>query len=131
VVARDRSRLRPDFCPATTSPERLVDASGLVLDPQTRRVVLGGDDVALTRRQFALLHVLVAHPSRLLTARELSTHAWNEPWGSQESVRQTVKSIRSRLREAGVSPQHLATVRGLGYRWDPPVPTVAVSGLAS
>ncbi len=96
----------------------MADASGLVLDDASGTASYGGDPLALSARQFDLLLVLVSNPGRLITPYELAEHAWGEQLGSSETVRSAVKAVRARLRTVGASSEVLATVWGLGFRWD-------------
>src|SRR5918999_190968 len=84
------------------------EIAGLRLDPFRREVYRDGRYVALTRKQFAVLEVLVA-------AEELLERAWDEnadPFTN--AVRITVSGLRKRLGE----PWIIATVPGAGYRID-------------
>jgi two-component system response regulator VanR len=73
--------------------------------------------VALTRKQFAVLEVLVAAEGGVVSAEELLERAWDEnadPFTN--AVRITVSALRKRLGE----PPIIATVAGVGYRIDAP-----------
>jgi DNA-binding response OmpR family regulator len=118
VAVRDRSAIRPVFVPDPRRALIVADRSGLVLDERTGQASYDGTRVSLSIRQFDLLFVLVSNPGRLITSSELAEHAWGERQDSSETVRSAVKAIRSRLRAAGASPVILATVWGLGFRWD-------------
>src|SRR5258707_12705319 len=86
---------------------------GLWMDPLCREVYRGGRYVALTRKQFAVLEVLVAAEGGIVSAEELLERAWDEhadPFTN--AVRITVSALRKRLGEPGI----IATVAGLGYR---------------
>jgi two-component system response regulator VanR len=89
------------------------EIAGLRLDPFRREVHRDGRYVALTRKQFALLEVLVAAEGGVVSAEELLQRAWDrnaDPFTN--AVRITVSGLRKRLGEPGV----IATVAGAGYR---------------
>lgn len=89
--------------------------AGLQLDPFRREVYRDGRYVALTRKQFAVLEVLVAAEGGVISAEELLERAWDEnadPFTN--AVRITVSTLRKRLGE----PWLIATVPGVGYRID-------------
>src|SRR5262245_25890811 len=91
------------------------EIAGLRLDPFRREVYREGRYVALTRKQFAVLDVLVAAEGGVVGAEELLERAWDEhadPFTN--AVRITVSGLRKRLGE----PQIIATVAGVGYRID-------------
>jgi two-component system response regulator VanR len=88
---------------------------GLRLDPFRREVHRDGRYVALTRKQFAVLEVLVAAEGGVVSAEDLLRRAWDEnadPFTN--AVRITVSGLRKRLGE----PEIIATVPGDGSRID-------------
>ncbi|HTU97651.1 MAG TPA: response regulator transcription factor [Solirubrobacteraceae bacterium] len=89
------------------------ELAGLRLDPFRREVYRDGRYVALTRKQFAVLDVLLAAEGGVVSAEELLRRAWDEnadPFTN--AVRITVSALRKRLGE----PPVIATVPGAGYR---------------
>jgi len=89
------------------------EIAGLRLDPFRREVYRDGRYVALTRKQFAVLEVLVAAEGGVVSGEELLAQAWDEnadPFTN--AVRITVSALRKRLGEPGI----IATVPGVGYR---------------
>src|SRR5918994_302798 len=91
------------------------EIAGLRLDPFRREVYRDGRYVALTRKQFAVLEVLVAAEGGVVSAEELLKRAWDQnadPFTN--AVRITVSALRKRLGE----PWIIATVAGAGYRID-------------
>jgi two-component system response regulator VanR len=96
------------------------EIAGLRLDPFRREVFRDDRYVALTRKQFAVLEVLVAADGGVVSAEELLERAWDEnadPFTN--AVRITVSGLRKRLGE----PWIVATVAGVGYRIDTPADT--------
>src|SRR6266487_2215523 len=91
------------------------EIAGLRLDPFRREIYRDDRYVALTRKQFAVLEVLVAAEGGVVSAEELLERAWDEnadPFTN--AVRITVSGLRKRLGE----PWIIATVAGAGYRID-------------
>jgi two-component system response regulator VanR len=85
----------------------------LRLDPFRREVFRAGRYVALTRKQFAVLEVLMAAGGGVVSAEELLERAWDEnadPFTN--AVRITISALRKRLGE----PSPIVTVAGVGYR---------------
>jgi len=105
ALARRRAYARP--------PVREI--AGLRVDPFRREVYRDGRYVALTRKQFAVLEVLVAAEGGVVSSEELLEKAWDanaDPFTN--AVRITVSALRKRLGE----PWLIATVPGVGYRID-------------
>lgn len=91
------------------------EVAGLTVDPFRREVYRDGRYVALTRKQFAVLEVLVAAEGGVVSAEQLLERAWDEnadPFTN--AVRITVSALRKRLGEPGL----ISTVPGVGYRID-------------
>jgi two-component system, OmpR family, response regulator VanR len=91
------------------------EIGGLRLNPFRREVYRDGRYVALTRKQFAVLEVLVVAEGGVVSAEELLARAWDEhadPFTN--AVRSTASGLRKRLGE----PWIIATVPGVGYRID-------------
>ncbi len=91
------------------------ELAGLRLDPFRREVYRDGRYVALTRKQFAVLEVLLAAEGGVISAEDLLERAWDEnadPFTN--AVRITVSALRKRLGE----PWVIVTVPGVGYRID-------------
>ena len=92
------------------------EIAGIRLDPFRREVYRDGRYVALTRKQFAVLDVLVTADGGVVSAEELLERAWDEnadPFTN--AVRITVSALRKRLGE----PWVIVTVPGVGYRIEP------------
>jgi len=108
-------RLRALHRRRATNRPPVRQIAGLRLDPFRREVFRNGRYVALTRKQFAVLEVLVGAEGGVVSAEELLERAWDEnadPFTN--AVRITVSGLRKRLGE----PWVIATVPGVGYRID-------------
>ncbi|MFN4115674.1 MAG: response regulator [Inhella sp.] len=104
LVARVRALLRR--APAA--------ASGLVVDSLEARVA--GQRLPLTRRELALLQALQRAQGRTLSREQLLDAAWGSGSESTDRTVDThIKTLRAKLREAGLSDDCIRTQRGLGY----------------
>jgi DNA-binding response OmpR family regulator len=91
-----------------------------VIDPVGREVRVAGEMVHTTRKEFELLHLLVAHPGRAFSREELLDRVWNDSWaGATDTVTVHIRRLRAKLEPDPSSPRHLVTVFGVGYRFDP------------
>ncbi|QIG39904.1 response regulator transcription factor [Microbacterium sp. 4R-513] len=91
----------------------VVEYAGIRLDPFRREVYRDGHYVSLTRKQFAVLEVLLSARGGVISAEELLERAWDEnadPFTN--AVRITISTLRKRLGE----PWVIETVPGVGYR---------------
>ncbi|MFC4456403.1 response regulator transcription factor [Deinococcus sonorensis] len=105
-------RLRALYRRRTQARPPVRELAGVRVDPFRREVYRDGRYVALTRKQFAVLEVLVAAGGGVVSAETLLEQAWDEhadPFTN--AVRITVSALRKRLGE----PWVIATVAGVGY----------------
>jgi two-component system, OmpR family, response regulator VanR len=92
----------------------VIEHAGVRLDPFRREVFRNDRYIALTRKQFSVLHVLMVAAGGVVSAEDLLQRAWDEnadPFTN--SVRITISTLRKRLGE----PQLIHTVPGVGYRF--------------
>jgi len=94
-----------------------LQASNLVVDRNTRRVLLGDRAIDLTAKEFDLLAVLAEEPGKVVTRQELFTRVWDPVWvGTGKTLDVHIGSLRKKLDD----PDLIQTVRGVGYRLNPP-----------
>jgi DNA-binding response OmpR family regulator len=115
-VLADRARQR---APA----ERAVPvAEGAALDLLAHELRRDGDAVHLRPKEFRLLALLATHPGRAYTRRELLERVWGPAYaGDARTIDVHVRWLRSKIEADPERPVHLVTVRGTGYRLDPPI----------
>jgi two-component system, OmpR family, response regulator len=91
----------------------------LTLDPARRSVTRAGVPVALSAKEFALLHELMRHPGQVLSRTHLIDHVWDSAYdGGSNVVDVYVRYLREKL-DRPFGRQSIQTVRGAGYRLDP------------
>ena len=106
------------------APERpvVLRVAGLELDRARRTVRLGGQPIALSVREFALLELLMRRADEVLTRAEIIEHVWDWAYdGTSNVVDWYVMQLRQRLAGDSDAPR-IETVRGVGYvlRSEPP-----------
>jgi two-component system, OmpR family, response regulator RegX3 len=90
----------------------------LVIDRGARRVWLAGEELELTPKEFDLLGYLAEEPSRVRTREDIIARVWDEHWwGPTKTLDVHVASLRRKL---GGHHGWITTLRGVGYRLDPP-----------
>ncbi len=90
----------------------------LVVDGPSRQVRLDGAPLALTLREFDLLRFFMAHPGVAFTRVELLEKVWGWSYGDQSTVTVHVRRLREKIEADPTNPTRLATVWGVGYRWE-------------
>ncbi|MFI9563378.1 response regulator transcription factor [Streptomyces rishiriensis] len=101
--------------PPRQSPERYVEAAGLRMDPQARRVWRGARELELTRTEFELLELLVRNAGIVLDHSTIYDRIWGYDFGpGSKNLAVYVGYLRRKLDQPG-APQLIHTVRGVGY----------------
>jgi DNA-binding response OmpR family regulator len=91
---------------------------GLVVDVSARLAVLGGHELALTVREFDLLAFLIRRPGQAFTRSELLEQVWGWTFGDHSTVTVHVRRLREKVEADPTAPRRIATVWGVGYRYD-------------
>jgi len=105
------ARLRALVRRAHGQPRDCLSAHGVELDPAARAVRLAGQPVALSTREFDLLHALMLNAGRVLSREQLEQHLYS--WGQEVDSNAIEVHIHNLRRKLG--PALIQTVRGVGY----------------
>lgn len=105
----------------TRAGASLQIADGLELDLVAHELRRNGQPVHLRPKEFQLLAMLAGHPGRAFTRRQMLDRVWGlDQVGDPRTVDVHIRWLRSKVEDAPDQPVHLVTVRGVGYRLDPP-----------
>ena len=122
VTARIRAVLRRGRTPLVgqpSVPSARLTTDRLDVDVVGREARLDGEVLALTARELELLIHLMSHPGRAFDRMELLAAVWGWTVGDTATVTVHVGRLRAKVERDPAHPEHLKTVRGIGYRWDP------------
>ncbi len=115
LLARIRAALRHRAGAAGASSA--VIAGAVSIDLAARRVLRAGEEVKLTRKEYAVLAELARHPDRVLTHAHLLRVAWGEAHVDDiEYLRVAMRGLRLKLEEDPATPLLLRNEPGVGYR---------------
>jgi len=115
LVARAGAVLRRVSPPDEEAPA--IEHGPLRIEPATRRVILDGEEIALTMREFDLLAYLAEHPGRVYSRDQLMETVWGEPFFNDTStVTVHIRRLRAKLGDDPAKPRFIETVWGVGYR---------------
>jgi DNA-binding response OmpR family regulator len=96
-----------------------VERGGLTIDPNRRRVMVDGEEVALTPLEFEILLALARDPGVVLGREQLMDRVWGyRDYAGGRVVDSHVARIRRKLGEDGVEPRFIRTVHGVGYAFE-------------
>ncbi|OXY97544.1 response regulator [Streptomyces diastatochromogenes] len=119
LLARLRAAVRRTedlpLVPETT----LVRTDGFTIDLLAKKVVRDGRDVRLTPTEWQLLEILVTHPGRLITQKQLLQEVWGVSRSNKTNyLRVYMAQLRRKLETDPSSPRYLITEPGMGYRFE-------------
>ena len=117
LLARVKAVLRRDGL-SRQRVEAVVLAGDLTIDSGTRLVSRAGAPVELTATEFDVLWCLVEAQGRVLSREEILTQVWGVGHhGTLRTIDNFLLQLRSKLEKDSAEPEHLLTVRGVGYRF--------------
>lgn len=124
LLARVRAILRR--VEALRAPEdrgepAAIRVGDLLIEPQKRRVTLGGAPVSLTAKEFDLLVHFAAHPGRVYTRTNLLDAVWGHGYeGYEHTVNSHINRLRTKIERDPARPRFLLTIWGVGYKFADP-----------
>ncbi len=119
LQARVEAVLRRVHMPPPTKRRVLRFGSGdLIIEVDTRKVIVRGQSVDLTLAEFRLLLFMAERAGRVLSVDVLSDELWpNDPGVSVDNVRWHIWRLRRKIEQDPDNAQYIVTERGLGYRF--------------
>lgn len=119
LTARVRTVLRRAGRPDPDAGAK--DFGRLRIVPATREVLVEGEPVSLTAREFDLLLHLATYPRQVFSRAQLLDAVWDSSpeWQDPATVTVHMRRLRTKVEVDPSAPAHLRTVRGAGYRFEP------------
>ena len=97
-----------------SAPSSLLKLDGLVLNPGEHTVTIDGERIALTYKEYELLHLFLSQPGIAFTREQLLSNVWNTEYlGETRTVDMHIRTLRQKL---GAYGHIIETVRNVGYR---------------
>jgi two-component system KDP operon response regulator KdpE len=117
LQARVRAQLRRNATSNNDTPQ-IIEAGDFLIDLPQHRVVVRGQNIHLTPKQFDLLVFLAQHPGQVLTHRALLHAVWGTNADQPEYLRVTIGQLRKKI-EIADEPAYIVTEPWIGYRFRP------------
>lgn len=97
-----------------------IHSGSLSMDPNAHTAALRGKPLDLAPREFDLLYTLAANPGKVFTTDEILNRVWGaEFFGQPQVVYVHIRWLREKIERDPQHPQHLITIRGVGYKYQP------------
>ncbi|WP_126555191.1 response regulator transcription factor [Dictyobacter kobayashii] len=101
------------------SQSRSLRYGQLVIDLSAYEVHYAGEPLALTRKEFELIQLLVLHPHQVFSRDLLYERIWGmDALGNTDTVTEHIKRLRRKLAQLDPHTEYIGTVWGVGYKWD-------------
>jgi DNA-binding response OmpR family regulator len=123
LLARIKAVLRRSERAAVTGVPVRLEVGDLVIESAAHRATLGGDELALAPREFALLHALALQAGQVVSVDELLAQVWGAEYvGEPQVVYVHIRWLREKIEADPKHPRRIVTVRGVGYKLEPHPP---------
>jgi DNA-binding response OmpR family regulator len=120
LVSRVRAVLRRTRTSSAEEQERPLEFADLRIDPQTRLVTVGDEELTLTAKEFDLLWLLACHPRQVFSRQQLLERVWGlSEYIDPSTVTVHVRRLREKIERDPSEPDHIVTVWGVGYKFEP------------
>ncbi len=115
---RRADRVQAAAAAAATPATQVIDAEGLRIDLQRHEVLVGGQPVELTAKEFELLAYFARAPGRVFTRAQLLDQVWGYTHsGYEHTVNSHINRLRSKIERDPANPDYVQTVWGVGYKF--------------
>jgi two-component system response regulator RegX3 len=117
VIARIRAVLRRST--EQSGQSEVITINGMVLDDSKRTCEVDGTPIDLTRKEFELLWLLLSKVGTVVTREEcIDALWWEQNLNDSRTLDTHIKRLRQSLHTDPREPDHIVTVRGVGFRYD-------------
>lgn len=126
LLARVEAHLRRERRSQRQSDQTLTThqlrCGELTVDLAAYEARYAGATLPLTRKEFEVLRLLMLHPRQVFSREILYERVWGmDAFGATETVTEHIKRLRQKLAQHDPSTDYIATVWGVGYKWQPSV----------
>jgi DNA-binding response OmpR family regulator len=121
LVSRIRAVLRRSRILSPPEPkDQTLSYGNLSINPDSRLVTLSGEEKILTVKEFDLLWLLARHPRQVFTRDQLLERVWGlSDFIDPGTVTVHIRRLREKIEKDPSAPNHLLTVWGVGYKFEP------------
>lgn len=119
VIARVRSQLRRyQSLGGQKQTEEKIVIGGIVLDDDAKMVTADGEEVTLTPMEYGILKLLMEHPGKVYSTKEIYRLVWqDDPIGSEGTVAVHIRHLREKIEIDPAHPRYIRVIWGQGYRF--------------
>lgn len=119
VLARVESQLRRymKFSNLESKQDTKIIYKNLVLDTESKQVLVNDKDISLTLRELSILELLLSNPKKVFTRANLFESVWHDEFlGDDNTVNVHISNLRAKLSKADKNTEYIKTVWGIGFK---------------
>lgn len=119
VLARVEAQLRryKKFSNLKSCNNSRIKYNNLILDKESKQVLVNNKEVSLTVREFKILELLMSNPNKVFTRANIFESVWeNEFLGDDNTVNVHVSNLRTKLSKVDKDTEYIKTVWGIGFK---------------
>lgn len=96
---------------------KVLHFQDITVDTGSRKVLIGEQQLDLTAKEYEIMALFCAHPTKVFTRANIYETIWKEEYiGDDNTIKAHISNLRNKLKKADPSNQYIETVWGLGYR---------------
>lgn len=120
VLARVKSQLRRYVdLGGLTRNKSIIDLGEVVLNDESKTVMVDGEQVSLTPIEYNILKLLMSSPGKVYSTAQIYEQVWNDPaYGAESTVAVHIRHLREKIEINPAEPRYLKVVWGLGYKFE-------------
>lgn len=119
LVMRVKAHLRREKRALTKDDKEFLQFKNLKIDLKGMTVTVNGKDLNLTKKEFEIVELLALYPGQVFSKEQIYEKIWGfDGMGYSSTVTEHIKKIRSKISDIDDNNQYIATVWGVGYKWD-------------
>ena len=119
LLARLEAVLRRSGHPIgdTASHHKILQYKDIVMEPESFKVTVAGEELKLTRREFLILELMMRNPEKVFTKNNIYQSVWNEEFlGEDNAVNVHISNIRQKIAKINKNEHYIETVWGIGFK---------------
>ncbi len=118
IVSRVRAVLRRANPDQGASPKSKIEFDRVIVEPSSRSVLIEGQEISLTAKEFDLLYYFAQHPQQVFTRAQLLADVWgDELYTDPSTVTVHIRRLREKIETDPSQPIMICTVWGVGYKF--------------
>ena len=123
LMARVKSQLRRYFslgaANGTTQSQDILKNGGLLLNRNTKELLVDGEPVRLTATEYKIMELLMEHPGEVFSPNQIYEQVWQDnPYGTENTVAVHIRHLREKVEYNPAEPRYLKVVWGRGYKME-------------